>query len=278
MEQSKPHPFLALIVLLAAMALSAFGGYKYYEYRNIEQEDIEEVDEATELTEKEVKDIYDKKLPIIKNIMNSSPNIYQSSKKDIKNMDLSYLRAFLYTKIEFNEDNIYPYENEDSTSFEVTGWEEMYQEGWFIFYPDVLQEQSKIYLGQEIENGDFTEHAGAGATFKNDKYYHSMGGMSTITTHHINEFSSFEQNEDTITIKDKYIVYDYDTSSSTYAVYNTSEKTTPVATFTLTEDKTADEMKNYILTTYEVYLKEYTHTFKKDNNDNWYWVSTQPSE
>ena len=94
MEQSRPHPFLALIVLLAAMALSAFGGYKYYEYRNIEQKDIEEI---SKLTEKEVKDIYDKKLPIIKNIMNSSPNIYQSSKKDIKNMDLSYLRAFLYT-------------------------------------------------------------------------------------------------------------------------------------------------------------------------------------
>lgn len=278
MEQPKSHPFLALIVLLAAMALSAFGGYKYYEYRNVEQEDIEEIEEENKnLTEKEVKDIYDKKLPIME-WYGETPNIYQSSKKDINNMDLSYLRAFLYTKIEFNEDNIYPYENEDSTSFEVTGWEEMYQEGWFIFYPDVLQEQAKIYLGQEIENGDFAEHVGSGATFQNGKYYHSMGGASSIIPSHLREFISSEQKDDTLTIKDKYIVYYYDTSSFTYTVYNTSEQTTPVATFTLQQEMTDEEVKNHILSTYEVYLKEYTHTFKKDNNDNWYWVSTEPSE
>ena len=93
----------------------------------------------------------------------------------------------------------------------------------------------------------------------------------------INQFISSEQKDDTLTIKDKYIVYYYDTSSFTYTVYNTSEQTTPVATFTLQQEMTDEEVKNHILSTYEVYLKEYTHTFKKDNNDNWYWVSTEPS-
>lgn len=277
MEQPKSHPFLALIVLLAAMALSAFGGYKYYEYRNVEQEDIEEIEEENKnLTEKEVKDIYDKKLPIME-WYGETPNIYQSSKKDINNMDLSFLRAFLYTKIEFKDGDIEPFPSE-GTTYEVVGFEDLYNDGWFIFEPSLLQEQAKIYLGQEIENGDFAEHVGSGATFQNGKYYHSMGGASSIIPSHLREFISSEQKDDTLTIKDKYIVYYYDTSSFTYTVYNTSEQTTPVATFTLQQEMTDEEVKNHILSTYEVYLKEYTHTFKKDNNDNWYWISTEPSE
>ena len=34
-------------------------------------------------------------------------------------------------------------------------FEDLYNDGWFIFEPSLLQEQAKIYLGQEIENAKF---------------------------------------------------------------------------------------------------------------------------
>ena len=237
MERGKGHPFLAFIVLLLAMALSAYGGYRYYEYRNIEpKEKTEENASVAKLSDTEVKDIYAKKIPIIETY-GESPNTYQSTKKDISNMDLSYLRAFLYTKIEFKDGDIEPFPSDDTTGYHVVGFEDLYADGWFIFDASLLQEQSKIYLGQEIENGNFDEWAGSGATFQNDKYYHSAGGATTVLTNHLREFISYEQDKDTITIKDDYLVYFYDTATNTYTVYNSSEQTTAVASFTLQEEK-----------------------------------------
>lgn len=278
MERGKGHPFLAFIVLLLAMALSAYGGYRYYEYRNIEpKEETEENASVAKLSDTEVKDIYAKKIPIIETY-GESPNTYQSTKKDISNMDLSYLRAFLYTKIEFKDGDIEPFPSDDATGFQVVGFDDLYADGWFIFDASLLQEQSKIYLGQEIENGEFAEHAGSGAQYVDGKYQHSMGGATSIISTHLREYVSYTQNEDTLKIKDNYLGYYYDTLTNTYTIYSSSEKTTPVATITLEDTMSDEQVKEYMKTTYGVYIKEYTHTFKLDENNNWYWVSTEPTE
>ena len=202
------------------------------------------------------------------------PNTYQSTKKDINNMDLSYLRGFLYTKIEFKDGDISSYLPEDAGK----DFEYLHQNGWFKFKPELMQEQAKKYFGQEIENGDFEHHIGSSGKFENGEYIHSMGGSTFTYTNHLRQFVSYEQEKDTLTIKDNYLVYYFDSQTNTYTVYNTSEKVTPVATFTLDKEMTNEETNAYMLNTYEVYLKEYTHTFKKDDKDNWYWVSTKPSE
>ena len=104
-----------IIILIIALAVMANSDE---EVPPVEQPVVEENvndKDLTTLTENDVKKIYNESLPFISDYVGTT--IYHTDKMTVSNANQSFLRAFSFSKIAFNEDNVMVPINEDGTEF-----------------------------------------------------------------------------------------------------------------------------------------------------------------
>lgn len=126
--------------------------------------------------------------------------------------------------------------------------------------------------------------------YKNGEYdcYDIQGGGDFPWSWSCSEIISAEQNENEIYIYDNYVhIYDNNISEDSFTIYNSSDKNTIIST----NIKFDDFLKNAELSSgnysskiiidnlkqiTDNKIKTFKHTFKKNDNNSYYWYSTEP--
>ena len=106
--------------------------------------------------------------------------------------------------------------------------------------------------------------------------YNYQGGGFGCPARAVSKLTKAERDNDSIYLYDEYIyIYDVpnqDSSITTY-YYTSSSKTEQIGT---EKNSNSEESDSSILTRYEGKAQNYKHTFKKDNEGNYYWYSSEP--
>lgn len=179
---------------------------------------------------------------------------------------------------------------EANEKFIPSGWEERYEEGTVKVYSSkLLEEKAKEIFGEEFEN-DITyetlDCCGYVYYYKDGNYYaynYDGGGLGS-TTYGVSTIEKAEQQGDYIYIYDKFVYSDliiyYDEESGEYNDYTEYYKSSTKAEKINAEDSDdvlylIGEDTEYVLENYSDQLYRYKHTFKTDDNGNYYWVSSE---
>ena len=266
---------LILIIALAVMANSD------EEVPPVEQPVVEENvndKDLTTLTENDVKKIYNESLPFISDYVGTT--IYHTDKMTVSNANQSFLRAFSFSKIAFNEDNVMAPINEDGTEFCIENdcsYEALLSKEWYRFNSSLLNEKSIYYYGVSIAHGDFSEYPHYIVKYSNDMYQHEVVDFEydDLSYHH-REYVSYEISEDTLYITDKYlyITGKLDDRKTNYdvVIYKDSAKKVTIGSGKYV---VADNLIDLIVPNYDRLKVTYKHGFKKAQDGHWYWVSSE---
>ena len=294
-ERKRVNPILLGILFVLLLGIFGVGGWilgtKYAELEDNKKEETKEVsenenvdtekDDSVSLTESEVKNIYSTRVPILDKNLNDA-NAYQNKKIDVNNLNESLLRGFAFWNIDFKEGDITSFVNEDGSLMcdEYCSFDDLWGEGWYIFDAKLLQDSAKELYGREIPNGDFADSVGSGATYTNGEYHHSAGGGTITAIKYYREFVTYEEVDDTLVVTDKFIkfVVEPNDSAEDYVVkvYTDSNNVTLIDTTNSKYDAYDEEFESSVIASYKDKMVQYKHTFKQDDNGNWYWVSTEP--
>lgn len=112
--------------------------------------------------------------------------------------------------------------------------------------------------------------------FYNGNYYSYdfAGGGEMVTPHGYSQIQTAEQNGDYIYIYDKFIYGRLDVVTAEF--YTDSTMKNLIDTSDLDwADMSEKEIASDLISKYESQLNTYKHTFKKGENGNYYWVSTE---
>ena len=270
---------IVLIIALVVMANSEEEVPPVTEPPKVE-ENINDKD-MTELTVADVKKIYGESLPYLDTYVGTT--IYHTSKITVSNANPAFLRTYLFSKINFNEDNVLAPLNEDGTEFCIENdcsFGNLLSKGWYRFDATLLQEKSNYYYGTSISHGDFSEHPNYIVKYKDNMYHHEVIDFDfDDLSYHYREYVDYELSEDTLYVTDKYlyITGKLDDRKANYDViiYGDSAKKVTVGTGKYV---VADNLIDSIVSNYNVGRKKatYKHGFKKAQDGHWYWVSTEP--
>jgi hypothetical protein len=267
-----------LVILIIALVVMANGEEEVPVVDTpVVEENINDKD-IKSLTLEDVKKIYNESLPYLSNYVGTT--LYHTDKMTITNANTAFLRAFAFTKIEFNDDNVLVPVNEDGSEFCIENDctpGALLNKGWYRFNANLLNEKSTYYYGASIVHGNFSEYPDYIVKYNNDIYQHEVvdfeyDGLS----YHYREYDDYEIGEDTLYIMDKYlyITGKLDDRKTNYnvVIYGDSAKKVTVGTGTYV---VADNLVDLIVPNYDRKKVSYKHAFKKAQDGHWYWISTE---
>ncbi len=292
-KKSKLKTILLIIVGIILIGLSYVGGwYVGREFAKYEDEKIEEKNNKKEESSKEdsskeenaetkeenklkeisidstkVKTAYD----IIPHIdgLNIMENAYQSEKTTLDKLSNELILGMALYRTEFNGDNTKPIEGEEE------GYDpnSLLGDSWFTFESSVIQNTVKKLYGKEVENGNSEPFSGESIMYENGKYHYSYGGNGFIRTTNVREIVKAYEDENYLYIEDRY-AYIYNNfeneENEIYEVYKNSNKKDIISEITK-EETLEDIIKNH-----KDQMQSYKHTFAKNVDGTYYWVSTEP--
>lgn len=205
-------------------------------------------------------------------------NAYQSKKVTIDDLDDEILlgHAYLNTEIPLDERMLY---EEGNLDIPVTSW--------YKATPDRLQETLLKMYNTKIENKSFRLNFNYGA-YENGIYTFTAGGGG-------NSFDGFVQNieeayevDDELYIIDTYLYYSdtYELPMHLFKVYDPANNDSLILTESVDDSDvslstdgstgTFDNTENYVKEHYLSKASKYKHTFKKNDDGEYYWYSSEP--
>ncbi len=234
---------------------------------------VENIDSKPELkiTDEIVVQAYDN-IPVIDGYT-TMKNAYQNIKVDEDVIDNKILLAFAFTKTTFTKDNTYV----------VPGYDKKYVEnsvmdGWFAFDSDVIQDTAKKLYGRQVFNETVEIFTGETITFENKFYKYTFGVTGDVSVNNVRNIEKVYEDEEYMYIEDTYVVLVTDISKKKAALYSYSGIQDKILDLDYKEyvDLNMVEEKIKITSKYKDKMKKYKHTFKKDTEGNYYWISTEP--
>ncbi len=187
-------------------------------------------------------------------------NAYQSYKTSVDSLQNAFLLANAFRRITIS--------NEDKEVVEGN-----YDSGWFKFKPEILQAEVKKLYGKELPNESFSIDSSSSCLFEDGKYQYGYGGMSGMGSENVRKITKAYIMEDNLYIEDEYLYIEnigFGDETGTF-IYETSDKSNLVAKYSFEEKLAGNTIVENLNN-----MKKYKHTFKKGQDGEYYWVSSEP--
>lgn len=196
-------------------------------------------------------------------------NVYQDKKITLKEMKNDFLLMCAFRKLSLK--------NEDKKQISD---EYGLETGWYSFDANILQNKVKELYGENanIPNQSFDDGAGLACNYHDGLYDVTTGGGSNEGLIPVSKLvEAYSQNNE-IYIITKNATFVYTAESEKGSLYTDSTLTSKIKDYKdekyiiMDGNKIAED----IIKNDEEKMVNYKHTFKKDTNGNYYWVSTEP--
>lgn len=153
--------------------------------------------------------------------------------------------------------------------------------GRIVAYENVGEVAQRCFENiNDIEWESYDNGVGTTYEYVDGNYYmigYEGGGLGSTTIGY-SRLEKAEQNEDYIYLYDKFLwqeSLDYLVYDGTVKIYDSSDETNLIGE---ENEFLPKEDLNKRMDKYYDKLNTYKHTFKKDSNGNYYWISTEPEE
>ena len=212
------------------------------------------------------------------------PTAYQDKKVEINDLSNQIKLINVFNNIEFKKDEVESV-TDPGTGESITYWEKDENgneilTGWYSFDAEVMHKYAKEFYGEEIDLVDeyFSISWWQGCSYNNGEYLYSEGGAGP-RLEPITYITKAYIEDDVLYIYDKYLLISQpDIEKDEYDIYKdtVSEVMDKIGSDVNIHINDIDSIKEYVLEEYEDKMSEYKHTFKKNANGEYYWVSTEP--
>ncbi len=234
------------------------------------------VDKSNDTNEKEIKKI-DTNDELIQKLYSYIPaieykiqkNAYQDKKITINELQNDFILSVAFTKLSLkNEDK-----KKISDEYNVDS-------GWYSFDANILQNKVKELYGENVNipNQTFDDGAGVVCSYSNGEYMYSVGGGSNESLMPVSKIVEAYSQNDEIYIITKNTTFVSNAENEKGSLYTDSTLANKIKDYqdekyiAMDGNKIAED----IIKNDEKIMINYKHTFKKDTNGNYYWVSTEP--
>ena len=196
-------------------------------------------------------------------------NAYQDKKITINELQNDFILSVAFTKLSLkNEDK-----KKISDEYNVDS-------GWYSFDANILQNKVKELYGENVNipNQTFDDGAGAVCSYSNGEYMYSVGGGSNESLMPVSKIVETYSQNDEIYIITKNTTFVSNAENEKGSLYTDSTLANKIKDYqdekyiAMDGNKIAED----IIKNDEKIMINYKHTFKKDTNGNYYWVSTEP--
>ncbi len=138
------------------------------------------------------------------------------------------------------------------------------------------------YYNEEIEPVSFTMGS-ISLIYENGMYGFANGGYTGVYASHIRNIEEAYEENDELYIIDTYLMniskfgdIQVDDKSVTFEIYDSSERKKTVAEEDIEDADKIEDKNEYISEKYSEKSKKYKHTFKKNDDGEYYWYSSEP--
>lgn len=234
------------------------------------------VDKSNDTNEKKIKKI-DTNDELIQKLYSYIPaieykiqkNAYQDKKITINELQNDFILSVAFTKLSLkNEDK-----KKISDEYNVDS-------GWYSFDANILQNKVKELYGENVNipNQTFDDGAGVVCSYSNGEYMYSVGGGSNESLMPVSKIVEAYSQNDEIYIITKNTTFVSNAENEKGSLYTDSTLANKIKDYQDEKYIAMDGNKiaEYIIKNDEKIMINYKHTFKKDTNGNYYWVSTEP--
>lgn len=190
-------------------------------------------------------------------------NAYQTKKVTLDDFENSYLLAYAAANLELSL----------SDKELIAGMEE--DDSWYRYDATLLQNKVKEMYGKTLNNELYEVGYGTSCNYEEDsnKYNCSQDGGSIESMTSYKEISKFYKDGDNYYIEDKYLVH-ININDKDY-LYGDSNQKVLIAEFEMPDTYLESELEDKI-SEYNSKMVTYKHTFKMDEEGNYYWYSSEP--
>ena len=152
--------------------------------------------------------------------------------------------------------------------------------GWYSFDANILQNKVKELYGENVNipNQTFDDGAGVVCSYSNGEYMYSVGGGTNEGLIPVSKIVEAYSQNDEIYIITKNTTFVSNAENEKGSLYTDSTLANKIKDYqdekyiAMDGNKIAED----IIKNDEKIMINYKHTFKKDTNGNYYWVSTEP--
>lgn len=203
------------------------------------------------------------------------PTAYQTTKVTFNDLPNQVKLINVFNHIDFNNEKV---------EFIYGEKDKIQPETWFKFSEEIMNEKTKEFYGDNavIKNEHFDINWGRSCRYENGIYVHSSGGGGSILEP-ISYMTKVEKDSNNIYIYDKFIVVKDAEKNNVYGeslyILDTTNDASNIIDEYKNDDVWAlklDEFNQFFIEKYKNKMKEYKHTFKKNENGEYYWYSTEP--
>ena len=244
----------------------------------IDEKQEENIDDKQEIVKKELNtedEIVQKayKLIPIRDFYLNSPNAYQKGRVAFNDLPNEIKLASIFKNIDFSKE-------QDSLSPYIENGNEMWE--WWYFDAKLMEKYAKKYYGEDAtfdhESFSLSWASGCGYDEEMNRYKYSKGGGGKVATS-IREIEDSYIEGDSRYIIDKYLfveaVEDNNGSILYYNVFKNSIG--DILDEIDNNDENYENIENEVRTKYKDEMTEYKHTFKLNDDGNYYWVCSEPN-
>lgn len=210
------------------------------------------------------------------------PTAYQDKKVEINDLSNQVKLINVFKNIKFKRDEITdvidPGLNESMTFWVKDEEGNECVTGWYSFDKEVMHKYAKEFYGDDIILTDETiKISWAETCTYNDEtgmYRYSDGGAGSLLTP-VSTITKAYIEEDMLYIFDKYLLISESSDApNKYDIYSSS--VSDVMEKVEINMESISDIEHYVMGNYKDKMAEYKHTFKKNDNGEYYWVSTEP--
>lgn len=196
-------------------------------------------------------------------------NAYQDKKVTLSELKNDFILRVAFTKLSLKNEEKQKISNE----YDVDS-------GWYSFDANILQNKVKELYGEKanIPNQDFDDGAGKSCSYNNGIYNVMSGGGTNEGLIPVSKIvESYSQNDE-IYIITKNATFVFTAENEKGSLYTDSTLKNKIKDYKDEKYITMDGNKivEDIIKNDEKTMINYKHTFKKDTNENYYWISTEP--
>ena len=229
---------------------------------NNSDNEIQKIDTNTELIQK-----LNSYIPAID--YKIEKNAYQDKKITLNELKNDFILRVAFTKLTLKDED----KKKISDEYDL-------DTGWYAFDANILQNKVKELYGKNanVPNQDFDDGAGLACNYKDGKYNVGSGGGTGEGLIQVSKMiEAYSQNNE-IYIITKNATYVFTDENPKGSLYTDSTLVKKIKDY---KDEKYDSMDGNkiaenIIKNDENVMTKYKHTFEKDENGNYYWVSTEP--
>ena len=196
-------------------------------------------------------------------------NAYQEKKVTLNELKNDFILRVAFTKLTLKDED----KKKISDEYDL-------DTGWYAFDANILQNKVKELYGKNanVPNQDFDDGAGLACNYKDGKYNVGSGGGTGEGLIQVSKMiEAYSQNNE-IYIITKNATYVFTDENPKGSLYTDSTLVKKIKDY---KDEKYDSMDGNkiaenIIKNDENVMTKYKHTFEKDENGNYYWVSTEP--